>query len=370
MTMRILYVLSNEPTGGVGTVVENYTLHFDDQVIVDFLIYTRQRDTEFQKKVHTENNRIWYLPELSARNLSLLEKKTDDFFREHAGEYSVVHLHFAGIASLVMKPARKYEIPVRAVHSHNTKLSDSRIKNIRNLLMYRSGEKYITDRFACSIQAGNYLFGDHPEHLYYIHNAIDVERYAYNPEVRNSTREAYGISTQRVILSIGRLEKQKNLEFGLEVFKEIQKKLPDSVYLIAGVGPLENELKAKAEELGIQRKVQFLGFTQQVPQLLQAADLLLMPSFYEGLPLSAVEAQDAGLPCLVSDTVTQEVRLTDCLYYQSLYDSAEQWAASALKYTNMPRTSREEEITCGGYNIKVEALKLEDYYKKRVHEEV
>lgn len=358
---RILYVLSNEPTGGVGTVIRNYVTHFDSRVTVDYLIYTSQRSTPFQKEVK-KNGEIYYLPDLSLSAMPSLEKQTKQFFQEHGREYTAVHLHFAGIAPMVMKPAMEAGIPCRIMHSHNTKLSDNALKSRLFLQNARHGMKYCTHFFACGKEAGNFLYGDRND-IFYMHNAIDPSVYAFQPAVREQYRKEHNLSDKHVYFSVGRLEKQKNLAFALDIFQAITEKDPDAVYLIAGVGPLKEELEKKAEEMQLSDKAFFLGFTDQVPGLLQAADLLLFPSLYEGLPLTLVEAQCAGLPSLVSDTVTIEVLFTELCHVHGLAEPAQAWADAAMKIVfEQKRFSHEPQITQAGYNISMEARRVEDFY--------
>ncbi|MEE3486927.1 MAG: glycosyltransferase [Bulleidia sp.] len=358
---RILYVLSNEPTGGVGTVIRNYVTHFDSRVTIDYLIYTAQRNTPFQKEVK-KNGEIYYLPELSLSSMPSLEKQTKRFFREHGREYSAVHLHFAGIAPMVMKPAMEAGIPCRIMHSHNTKLSDNALKSSLFLQNARHGMKYCTHFFACGKEAGRFLYGNRND-IFYMHNAIDPSVYAFQPAVREQYRKDHDLSDKHVYFSVGRLEKQKNLFFALDILQAIAEKDPDAVYLIAGVGPLKEELEKKVQELHLNDKVFFLGFTDQVPYILQAADLLLFPSLYEGLPLTLVEAQCAGLPALVSDKVTDEVLFTELCHVHGLAESPQAWAEAAMKIVSeQKRFSHEPQITLAGYNITMEAKRIEDFY--------
>lgn len=363
---KVLYILSNEPTGGVGACVQNYCTHFDSDLTIDFLMYTSRRDTMFQRAVQCGDNRIFYLPELSGRNLPELMKETDLFFRDHAGDYIAVHLHFAGIAALVLPAARKYGIPHRIIHSHNTKLSDNPWKNLRNRLLSAFGMSAANHYFACSKAAAVYLYGSRrveQNEIYYMYNAVDLSRFCYQPAIRIRMRERLQAEGRHVLFHVGRFEPQKNHSFLLRVFQALRMQDSNAILVLAGDGPLRKETEQMAERLGLTAAVRFIGFTDQVPELLQAADLFLLPSLYEGLPIVAVEAETSGLPCLLSDAITREVALTDQVSFMSLEETPEAWAAEAESMMLRKREDQAGVIKAHGYDISVEARKLEQYYK-------
>ncbi len=357
---RILYILSNEPNGGVGAVIENYVSHFHDRFIVDYLIYTDQRDTPFQKTIRTENNRIYYLPELRIRDYLSLQQKTNRFFREYARDYCIAHLHFAGIASLVYKPAKKYGLPCRITHSHNPRLSDSAWKELRNRMITGDLKKVSNEYFACSKDAGRYLFGDSP--VYYMHNAIDPEVFRYDEQIRRKTREQYGIPDKHVVLFSGRLEKQKNPERVIDIFSKFAEKDPEAVLLMAGSGSLDEQLHRQAEKTG--KDIRFLGYTREIAALNQAADVVLLPSEFEGFGISAIEAQVSGLPCVLSDRFPEEVDITDGVVHLSLNEEDSVWAEALHMAVQKQRADHRQEIIDAGYDIHTEAEKLEDYYEE------
>ncbi|MCR5449555.1 MAG: glycosyltransferase [Solobacterium sp.] len=363
---RVLFVLANEPTGGVGVFVRDFTGHFDERVRVDFLIYTEQRNTAFQNTIRKADTRIWYLPELTVRNYLKLLRLTDEFFYVHHREFDAVHLTYPGQVSMVLKPAKKYGIPCRIIHSFNASLSDDPIKSIRNKLFIMNYRKYANVYLACSGNAGRYLYGSkmaESDQVKYIMNAIDCSVFAYDENRRNAFREELGIrEDQKLILAAGRLEKQKNIGFAAKVFAQIVKKDRSCVLHILGDGPLKADIEKQIQADQTVDHVVFAGFTNRLRDYFMAADLLLFPSLYEGLPITVVDAQCCGLPCVLSDTISDEVRLTDLISFRSLSDPADAWADTCLKAMDVKRRSRVDEITEKGYNIEKEALKLEKIY--------
>lgn len=363
---RILYVLANEPTGGVGIFVRDFTTHFDDRVHVDFLIYTEQRDTVFQKAIRKQDTKIYYLPELTMKAYLKLMRLTDEFFRVHAREYDIVHLTYPGQVGMVLKPAKKYGIPYRVIHSFNTRLSDNPLKSIRNKLFIMNYKKYANVYLACSKNAGEYLYGKkmaQSGQVTYIMNAINCEEYRFDEQKRAEMRNELGIGdSTKLFLAAGRLEEQKNIGFAVDVFSEILKKNNDSQLIIIGDGPLKQSIQQKAADLGIAGSVVFAGFTNRLNEYFNAADLLLFPSLYEGLPITLVDAQCCGLPCVMSDTISSETVLTDLIRMNSLDDPAEKWADHCISLCRKNRRDYTDEITKKGYNISKEALRLEQLY--------
>ena len=365
MSIRILYILANEPTGGVGVFVKDFTAHFSDRVSIDYLIYTGQRNTAFQKAVTKSDTRMYYLSELTTSNYLKLKRETEGFFRAHHDEYSIVHLTYPGLINLCGKPARKYGTRWVIIHSLNSRLSDDPLRSIRNKLLISNFRKTANCYLACSDEAAEYLYGKkmiQNQEVLFIHNAIDCDQYRYAPEIRNQVRKELGIGNRKLILMAGRLEKQKNISFGIKVFSELRKQNPESFLMIIGDGPLKESLQNEAESLKLSGDISFQSFTPKLNELFMAADLLLFPSLYEGLPITVVDAENSGLPCLLSDTISREVQLTDCVRFCSLNDSPSDWAQQALSMMELPRKQRTKEITAGGYNILEESRKLEQLY--------
>ena len=363
---RVLFVLANEPTGGVGVFVRDFTAHFDERIHVDFLIYTEQRNTAFQNAIRKEDTRIYYLPDMTMKSYLKLLRLTDEFFYVHGHEYDIVHLTYPGQVSMVLKPAKKYGVPYRIIHSFNASLSDDPLKSIRNKLFIMNYRKYANVYLACSANAGRYLYGRKmadSDQVTYIMNAIDCEQFRFNEQKRSEFRRELGIGEQqKLILAAGRLEKQKNIGFAVEVFAEILKKDQNCIMHILGEGPLKADIARRAADLGIEQQVVFAGFTQRLNDYFNAADLLLFPSLYEGLPITIVNAQCSGLPCVLSDTITDEVQLSDLISFVSLKESPAVWADISLAAMKRERTDHTEEIAKKGYNIAEEALRLEELY--------
>lgn len=275
--------------------------------------------------------------------------------------YRIVHVH-RNSASLVMDCfiARLCGVPVVIGHSHNTSC------NIKwqHYLFKPFANLFVTDRFACSAEAGKWIFGNRSD-VTVINNAIDSKKYHFDADIRNTYRKELGIENRYCVGFVGRLHHQKNLFRFLDICAVIKEKKKDAVFVLVGEGPQEAELKQYAKELGIDRETMFLGRREDVPALMMAFDVLLFPSLYEGLALVPVEAQATGLPCVISDEVPA-IDLLNTLKQVRLAETDDVWADCVLEAVQLNnRRDAKEMIIEGGYDIRNEAAKLQEFYLKR-----
>ena len=271
----------------------------------------------------------------------------------------MVHVHQDCLSSVILKAAKQHDIPVRIAHSHNAN-QDKNLKYPIKLWYKRSIPEYATNLFACGKDAGDWMFGGASYQI--INNAIDVAAYTYDPTKREEMRRQLDLTDELAIGHVGRFNPQKNHPFLLDIFAALLKKEPDAVLLLAGGGEGMPKIQAKAQELGIAERVRFLGVRSDVADLMQAMDVFVFPSLYEGLGIALVEAQAAGLPCVVSDTIPHEAYLTDLVDSEKLSAPEEKWAEKILTMRAVPRTDRREEIAAHGFDISTEAVKLQEFY--------
>ena len=191
---------------------------------------------------------------------------------------------------------------------------------------------------------------------------IQVKKFIYNEEVRKQKRAELGVEDKFVIGHVGRFNLQKNHEFLVKRFADFAKTNEDAVLVLIGNGELQEKIKEMAKEYGIETKVKFLGLREDIPQLLQAMDLFLFPSLFEGLPVTLVEAQAAGLPCVISDTITDEIMITDQISKVSLSGNTSLWNQEIAKYRYSKRKNTIEDIIEHGFDIEKNARWLEEFY--------
>ena len=230
------------------------------------------------------------------------------------------------------------------------------------LLYKRSIPRYATELFACGQEAGKWMFGG--QNFTVLNNAIDAEKYIYNASVRAEVRQELGIEPQSLVVGhVGRLSPQKNHAYLIDVFHALLQKHADSKLVLVGRGNLEAEIRKQCENLGIADRVIFTGVRNDVNRLLQAMDVFLLPSVYEGLGIVAVEAQAAGLPCVCSNRVPEEcVRTEGLVQFLPLEDGTERWAQEVLNRSNTVRLDRSSEIRKNDFDIRENAGWLQDFY--------
>jgi glycosyltransferase involved in cell wall biosynthesis len=322
--IRILQVVTIMNRGGLETMLMNYYRQVDrTKIQFDFMVH-RNEEGHYDKEIIDLGGKLFRMPQIRPGNYRLYFKQLDEFFKKHS-YYKVVHSHINENSSFVLRAANRADIPCRIAHSH---LSDLGLDLKYPFRLYaRSVMKNNPNNyFACSKKAGEWLFGkNHPDRgdIKVLNNAVDVKKFKFNEQVRARVRNELQTGNKLVIGHIGRINKQKNHDFLIDIFKEVQEREPDSLLVLAGEGHLRKAVEQKVKSLGLSEHVRFLGVREDVADLFQSFDLFLFPSLFEGLPVVLVEAQAAGLNCIVSDTITKETDITGRLKFKSLNDSPE-----------------------------------------------
>lgn len=284
--------------------------------------------------------------------------------------YDTIHLHTSiWRGFLIEEIAMELKIPQVIVHSHSTGIDFSSQEDRDRL--FRIHEQYksafdmskATDICACSELAGEWLYGSQiPRNLIKIMpNAIEVEKYHFQPEVRRELRNKLGLSNRVVIGNVGRYCYQKNQEFLVKAFSRAYKNNKNIFLLLIGEGELQEEIRKLVVKLGIEDSVLCLNWQENVEEYLQIMDIFCLPSHFEGLPISVIEAQAAGLPCYVADTITREVKITDLVTFLPLIEEEWQYILEKSNINNN-REHFDDEISKNGYDVRNAAVKLEQLY--------
>lgn len=365
--IRILHVLGELNRGGAETMIMNIYRHIDrSQIQFDFVIHTKN-NCDYNDEIIKLGGRIFNVPRYNGKNHFLYKKAWENFFTVHP-EYKIVHGHMRSTAAIYLKIAKKYGL-VTISHSHSTSSRGNKTEQIvKKIMQYPI--RYIADYlFACSDEAGKWLFGKDvvkKDNYRVINNAIDVEKYLYNELKRNEMRKALGIEDNFVVGHVGSFTYPKNHRFLIDVFNEIQKLKKNSVLLLVGDGELRPNIEKQICDLKIKDKVILTGVVENVNDYMQAMDIFVFPSLYEGLGISIIEAQAAGLRCVISDTVPKEAFITDLVNKVLLNQNTKEWCNQILKLTQYERRNTYKEITEKGYNIYSEADKLKNLYIRMV----
>lgn len=362
--VRVLEIIGKRPVGGVGTVMLNYQTYINaEKVQMDYLIFGDTPEV-FDEKVKEMGSKVFLYPALSGRQMGRTKAYLEEFFSDHEGEYDVVHLHAPTIAFLAFPIIEKHGIQHRIIHSHATLYAENKIKAIRNKILWALAQGKITDRIGCSKAAGDFLFGK--SEFTVLKNAIAYEAYLYDENTRQQIREQQNVEGKLVVGNAGRFSLQKNQIFLIEIFAKIKELHPDSVLWLLGDGELREQIETKVKQFGISDSVTLFGMVSNPKDYYQAMDVMVMPSLFEGLPMVGVEAQASGLPCVFADTITREVDVVGCPYI-SLEASVKEWAEAAIRMAQLKeRRSYPEELDALGFNIKLEAKRLEELYLNKI----
>jgi len=361
--MRVLQVLGRLNRGGAESMIMNLFRNVDrEKVQFDFVIHT-DKHCDFTDEVLSLGGRIYSAPRYNVKNHLVYKKWWNNFFREHP-EYKVIHGHMYSIASIYLKIAKKYGL-VTISHSHTSSQKAGFNGVVKRII--QAPLKNIPDwLFACSDNAGRWLYGENigkRKNYILLKNAIETENYVYSTDVSKKIRNEFNIEDKFVMGHIGRMFPAKNHPYILEVFKVFHQKNLNSVLLLVGDGPSRKEIEERAEALGIKDKVIFTGVRGDVNEILQAMDCFVFPSFYEGLPVTVIEAQAASLPCFISDTITEEVCVTDLVTRHSIKDNPKIWVDKIQERTSsFKRVDKTKEIIDSGYDIKATSKWLQNFY--------
>lgn len=359
--MKILHIVYGFNGGGVGFVIANYCakqpmsgVQFDivgESIGKNHLLHERFKKAGF--------NIFYVTPKKVSLRKNILE--ISRILRE--GHYDAVHVHLEEWSFLYLWIAKLCGIKVRVCHSHMAYMTNASVKPHYKLFRFLLN-RLATLRLACSKDAGNHLFGDHPYTI--LKNAIEAKKYVYDPLKRQEMREVLGVSGKLVIGVVGRLSFQKNPQFNVEIFEEIHARRPESVLIFVGQGELEDEVRKMVQEKGLEQNVLFLGLRTDVPELLQAMDAFVLPSRFEGLGIVYVEAQAAGLKTFATaQVVPQEACMSEDLFtYLPQTATAQQWAEAVLAMDTGSRENMLSLIQRNGYDIDLEINKLRSLYLK------
>ena len=278
--------------------------------------------------------------------------------------YRAVQGHMTSTASIYLPIAKKQGVTMTIAHARSAGV-DQGVKGILTKWLRHNLAKKADFLFACSRIAGEAAFGKKAAEegrIIVIPNAITTEKFVYTQKTREQIRGELSVQDKFVIGHVGRFHFAKNHAYLLDIFCEIVKKEPDSKLLLLGDGPLREEMEQRAEALEISDKVLFLGNQSPVAPYYQAMDAFVFPSRFEGMPGTVVEAQAAGLPCFVSDTVTKEVKACDLVSFLPINIEPEKWAEEVLAVQNKERNSGSEQMKKAGFDVKEEVKKYENFY--------
>jgi glycosyltransferase involved in cell wall biosynthesis len=321
---RILHILPQfQPGGGMDRVVMNYFSHVNHEEYVFDILCHQCEDPAYADQIVAAGGNVYVFEPFRLNNLKDHAVKFEALL--NAQNYDVIHCHMANAAFLYLKIAKKHGIPMRIIHGHQDRYADTWSHSIRNVPLLEIGKRYATQNLACSDSAGKFLF----RHRSYdvLKNAIDTNNFAFSGSIRQEWRSSHGFRERQIVFgNVGRLVPQKNQRFVLSIFAKLKYRLPNAALVIVGDGELKDELEEFAKTLGLSESVLWLDNSTDINSIYQGLDALIFPSLYEGLPMVLVEAQATGLPCFISNTISQESVATDLIKILNLHTDAQGWA--------------------------------------------
>ncbi|MGL6200639.1 MAG: glycosyltransferase family 1 protein [Lachnospiraceae bacterium] len=362
--IRILHIVPNMQAGGLETLIINIYGNIDrTKVQFDFLVHYTG-NFFYDSEIRQLGGKIYNLSVRNDNDFFKYLKDLDKFFEEHS-EYKVVHGHMESLGQFYFKAAKKHRVRVRVAHSHSS-ATESTIKGRIKSLLLKRYKVFATDYFACSEKAGRYMFGN--KKFTVLKNAIIVDNFLYNEDIRNSVRKELNIENKTVIGHAGRFCEHKNHKFLLDIFKEISNIEANAILVLVGAGETFDSVKEQVKKYGKDDKVMFLGVRKDIARLYQAMDCFVFPSLSEGLGIVAIEAQCSGLPVVGSDVIPKEAAITKRFHYMSLKESPKDWAKEVLKVAKSKREAEIDKIREAGYDVKDVAQYLQNFYLDKYSE--
>lgn len=361
---RVLVFGMTSNYGGVESFIMNYYRHIDrSQVQFDFLVYNQA--PAYSEEIKSMGGNIFVVP---GRRNNYIKCRAKIKQILELGHYDAVWCNLCYMSDLlVMKQAKNQRVPIRIIHAHNSMNMSTQISGFFHKVNRKKIELYATDFWACSKAAGEYFYPSNimdSDRFKTIPNAIDVGQFCFNNTIRERVRAELGISDQLVIGFVGRLHPQKNPFFLLDIFKEIHTANPHTVLVMVGDGELRPAVQSKIKELRLDENVMLLGQRNDITQLMQAMDIFVLPSIFEGLGIVLIEAQACGLPCYTSaNVVPGEAKVTDLLHYVGLDKTASDWSKKILQNgTCQDRMKYNSVVLRSSYDICTQATSVSAFF--------
>lgn len=356
--IRVLMLIGNlRVSNGVASYAMNYFRNVNRELVkIDFCLLD-DVPTPYYREIEETGSQWYILPDI--KNLPAHLRKCHEVLKN--GCYDIIHDNSLLSTYPMMWMAKRY-VPVRIIHSHNSRLGETKLKEKRNSVFLPFLLKQANEYAACSDLAAKAMFGDAAYR--FIPNFVNADNYNFSQAIRNKVRTKMGAGKKKIIATVGRVALQKNPFFALDVFDIVARRNLQAEYWWIGSGPLDNEVTEYVKKLKYGDRVKLLGSRTDMCDLYQAIDLFFLPSIFEGLPVTGVEAQAMGIPCVISDGVTKEVVYTDLVDFISLKKSKEEWADVICgKLIDMSiRTGRKEDLLKSKFSSQEAGRLLEEYY--------
>ena len=372
--IKVLQVIAGMNSGGMENMIMNYYRNLDRNVIqYDFLIFT-EGEAFFEKEILSLGGKIY---KIVSRRKNFIKNRRDvkEFFKKHAKDYDIAEFHQGITYYYPLRMAEKYKVKHRIIHNHGIdRVFLKKLKLYNNLFARKRISNLATEYFSCSEDVNEQLFSDEViknKKIKIIPNAIDVSKFKYSKKKENKIKKELNINDNVYVFGhVGTFTYPKNHDFIIQQYYEICKEKKDCVLLLIGEGPLRNQIENKVKNLNIQDRVIFLGVRRDVSDILSAVDTLIFPSLFEGIPLTLIEAQSAGVRLLLSDTINRKIECSDLCNFIPLTENSK-WKQFLMDFKKIKnRENYNEQIKETTYNIRKTATELQKTYVNIVKGEV
>lgn len=361
--IRVLQVVPKMQQGGLENFIMSLYRNVDrDQVQFDFLEHYSD-DQFFDDEIRSLGGLIYRIPYMEHKDRFFdYRNDLDRFFNEHR-EFSLVHGHMGTTALFYLQAAQKWGVANRIIHAHESSYIRSVRGYVRKALIQQSW-RHATQLLACSGSAGEYYFGKRPFHI--VRNAIDAQRFQFDMDTRIRIRQNLHIDEQALVLChVGRFAAEKNHAYLIDVLEAVKKLVPSVVLVMIGEGETKADIQARVAQSHLEENVRFVGVSANPEWYYSASDVFLLPSLYEGLPLTGVEAQCNGLASIFSETVPSDVFISPAAHYCSITGPASGWAEEIVKDWDRDLSNRAlgmEAVQAAGFDVQETAKHMQDYY--------
>lgn len=361
--IKILYIMpSLRVCNGVANYAMNYYRNIDkNKFQIDFIVGLNERSIYYDE-IESNGGKIFYIPKINFKNIRNVSEQINNFFKSN--KYDIIHCHVLNMGAFYMYYANKHDVNVRILHSHVTKSADTFINKIRNDFLLKIAIYNSNYLCACSKMAGEMIFGKKKFRI--IYNAINIEKFKYNEISRKRIRKELNITEDEIIIgNVGRFCNQKNQLRLVEIFKKFISKNPKSKLIIIGNGKLKNAIHYKCKKMNIDENVLIMDTKNNIEDYYQAFDAFVLPSKYEGLGIVLIEAQIAGLPCVVSNVIPKEAKITEDIYAEvNLKDTNLKWSEKIEEVLELPNNRIDNKINVEKYKIIEASNELANWYNQ------
>jgi glycosyltransferase involved in cell wall biosynthesis len=338
--IKILYFICGIKSGGVEEMLTNFCSNMDKSIMEFSVAYQHEPIAVCKEKLEKAGCKCYRIASKASHPLKNL---LDTYHIIKEGKYDIVHAHMNLTNFIPLFCAKLCGVKIRISHSHTCEENKPLYYRIYASICRLLIRMFATHDFACGAAAGRYLYGAKKMRqgkVTVLPNGIDLHRFRFELDKRHEVRRKYGVEGKKVIGHVGRFVPLKNHRFLLSVFNLVAQKEPDAILWLIGSGDLEDQLRAQVTALHLEGRVVFMGSRSDISDLYKAMDVFVLPSLYEGFPIACVEAQAAGLPCLLSQTIENDVVLSDRVSFLPIGKGQESVWAKEILAAGVPEEDR------------------------------